>query len=348
MQEIVNNTQKNLVSVIVPVYNVEPYLKDCLSSILRQTWQNIDVILIDDGSPDACGQICDYYAEIDSRVRVFHTENKGLSAARNLGIEKAKETDSEFLVFVDSDDWLEDNMIEVLTLEALRSGADILTCGEYNEYTDRRVIRSYNHSYCSGIEAAKSILMNKLNMHVMNKIWKKECFKTILFPEGRVFEDLAIIYKVFMNSTLTGTIKDVLYHYRRRSAGIFYSKNLKNRFDFWLSTLDQKEAFLNCPSYNSDNKIIDLCEKRCVQAAIRLWGAYYKSSKVEQKRYQAKIKDVAVYIHDNIPCFGYKRWPIQLRVGALISHLATMPSFAFAYYLTWFGTIINKKRGQLY
>ena len=100
-----------MISIIVPVYRVEPYLRQCIESILGQTYRDIEVLLIDDGSPDHSREICDEYAEKDGRVRVFHTENRGLSAARNLGLQEAK---GEYIGFVDSDDWIEPEMYEVL------------------------------------------------------------------------------------------------------------------------------------------------------------------------------------------------------------------------------------------
>ncbi len=114
-----------MISIIVPVYKDEPYLRQCVDSILNQTYRDIEVLLIDDGSPDRCGEICDEFAKKDQRIRVFHTENKGLSAARNLGLREAK---GEYIGFVDSDDWIEPDMYEVLLKRMQETGADISVC----------------------------------------------------------------------------------------------------------------------------------------------------------------------------------------------------------------------------
>ena len=114
-----------LISVIVPVYNVEPYLRQCIDSILGQTYKDLQVLLIDDGSPDGSGDICDEYAQKDHRIEVFHTENRGLSAARNLGISEAK---GDMISFIDPDDWIEYRLFEVLYTVLERTGADISAC----------------------------------------------------------------------------------------------------------------------------------------------------------------------------------------------------------------------------
>lgn len=120
-----------MISIIVPVYNVELYIHQCIDSIISQTYRDIEILLIDDGSTDKCGNICDEYARIDPRIRVFHTQNKGLSAARNLGLREAK---GDYIGFVDSDDWIEPNMFEVLLQQLisatkLRPGGKSSTSG---------------------------------------------------------------------------------------------------------------------------------------------------------------------------------------------------------------------------
>ena len=114
-----------LVSIIVPVYNVEPYLTKCITSIIKQTYRKIEIILVNDGSSDGCGKICDEFAKKDERIRVFHTENKGLSAARNYGIARAS---GDYLDFVDSDDWIEPDMFAFLVNSAIGNKADIVYC----------------------------------------------------------------------------------------------------------------------------------------------------------------------------------------------------------------------------
>ena len=120
-----------MISVIVPIYKVEPYLRKCVESILNQTYRDLEILLIDDGSPDRCGEICDGFEKKDSRVRVFYTENRGVSAARNLGLREAK---SDLIGFVDSDDWIEPDMYEALYTVLNDREADLSVCGLFDEY----------------------------------------------------------------------------------------------------------------------------------------------------------------------------------------------------------------------
>jgi glycosyltransferase involved in cell wall biosynthesis len=127
-----------MISVIIPIYNVEPYLRECIDSIRNQTYQDLDIILINDGSQDKCGEICEDYAKKDTRIRVFHTGNKGLSAARNLGLREAV---GEYIGFVDSDDWIEPDMYEILLRRIEETGTSISTCGVWTEFLKRKNVK---------------------------------------------------------------------------------------------------------------------------------------------------------------------------------------------------------------
>ena len=346
-QQIIEQ-ENPLISVIVPIYKVEAYLEQCLDSILRQTWKNLDIFLIDDGSPDACGQICDLYAEKDPRIRVFHTENRGLSAARNLGIEKAKETESEFLIFVDSDDWLEDNMIEVLAKTAVQNNADVVICGEYNDFPGKTTIRRSIGTGYSGEQATKAILAGKILNHVMSKIWRKDCFSRIAFPEGRVYEDLATVYKVFAECTYILIIKDVLYHYRNRNDSIVHIENLKNIMDRWLAVRERYEYCASHPVFAKDKVLRDSCKRDCIDLAKRLWRMYYGQSCKERKFFRTQYIEISKFVKNNMPLFGEKRWPLILRVGSFLAHSATGPSFAAAYVLSKLRQRKGKRKEPLF
>ena len=315
-----------LISVIVPVYQVKPYLEECLDSILRQTWLDLDVILVDDGSPDACGEICDRFAEKDARVRVFHTENRGLSAARNLGIRAAMETDSTFLVFVDSDDWLEDDMIERLASAAEATGADVVLCGEYLEYPDKTRQYRYAARLYSGQAAAKALVLGMLSNHVMSKIWRKECFETIRFPEGRVYEDVAVVYKIFYGCTAVATIRDILYHYREREGSIVHTFSIRNRYDCWLAVKERYDFFLACAT--DDPLLPDTCLQQCVRAAGKLWDAYHAAPREEREQYAAKLKEVSAFTRKNVPFFGCRNWRPATRTLSVPTRSASSLSFA--------------------
>lgn len=164
-----------MISVIVPVYNVELYLRKCIDSILAQTYRDLEILVVDDGSTDGSGKICDEYKK-DERVRVFHTENRGLSATRNLGLDKAT---GEWIGFVDSDDWIEPDMYEVLFRKAEETEADVVECGCHADYTTT----SYEHRAIqrtvSGIDAVKALIRSEIRTQVWNKIWRRHLFTDI-------------------------------------------------------------------------------------------------------------------------------------------------------------------------
>ena len=171
-----------MISVIVPVYNVEPYLRKCLDSIVAQTYTDLEILVIDDGSTDRCGAICDSYAERDPRIRVFYTENRGLSAARNLGLDHAT---GEYIGFVDSDDWIEPDMYEVLLKKAVQTDADIVTCRFFQEYRDRteEFPGPENEFATEGDEILRTYLFNKrICQDAWNNLYKAELFRSVRYP----------------------------------------------------------------------------------------------------------------------------------------------------------------------
>lgn len=171
--------RKQMISIIVPVYKVESYLRQCIDSIINQTYHNIEILLIDDGSPDRCGEICEEYARTDSRIRFFHTENKGLSAARNLGLQKAK---GEYVGFVDSDDWIEPDMYEILLRRLEESGTNISACAIWCEYQETHYTYSVSNAVYIGKDAIQALVCDLSNV-VWNKLYKKDYWANIRFPE---------------------------------------------------------------------------------------------------------------------------------------------------------------------
>lgn len=162
-----------MVSVIVPVFNVEPYIKQCLDSILSQTYKDLEIIVIDDGSSDGSGEICDYYEKKDQRIKVFHTENHGLSAARNLGINNSY---GEYIFVLDSDDWIDENLIA----DSINSigTADILAFSIFQ-------------GTFTGSEALCALINRRIDNSVWSKVYKRQCFSDLYFPEGRIMEEVA-------------------------------------------------------------------------------------------------------------------------------------------------------------
>lgn len=215
------------VSVIVPVYNVAPYLKDCIRSILNQTYKYFEVILVDDGSTDDCGKICDEYVKMDDRVKVFHKENGGLSSARNFGIIKST---YDYLSFIDSDDIISQYFLEFLMQPFNDDNSVNLTVCKYKTNLleiQKPVLES---SYLSEKELLKAIYTNSiqnLSFVTWNKIYSRKLFEKYKFPEGHIHEDEYTTYKLIYEAQTCSFIDVPLYFYRIRENSIM--TGTKNR-----------------------------------------------------------------------------------------------------------------------
>lgn len=212
---------QSLISVIVPVYNVKEYLNTCVESILNQTHENLEVILVDDGSTDGSGEICDSYAKTDTRVQVLHTTNGGQAAARNRGIEVCK---GEYLTFIDSDDSMEPELIETLYLAQKKSGANLVSCRWRNVYEDGRIERSSGQTSGSvnvGKEEALRRMLYQIDTDVCvwAKLYQRDLFKSLRFEEGKIYEDFAIMFPILEQTQKVTFLGYDGYCYLQRSAG---------------------------------------------------------------------------------------------------------------------------------
>ncbi len=222
-----------LISVIVPVFEVEKYLRECIESILNQTYTNLEIILVDDGSPDKCGEICEEYAKTDNRIIVIHQENKGLSSARNRGLDIAT---GDYIGFVDSDDKIAPDMFEILLNNLKQYDADISICGFYRLYEDGRCIKEKQS--VQGVrlldrdEALLHLLEDKdMHSHVWNKLFKHDFWKDVRFPVGRNLEDVATTYLLFDNAEKIVTCDTPLYYYVQRPDSIIRTRNCRLEWD---------------------------------------------------------------------------------------------------------------------
>lgn len=230
-------TECPLVSIIIPVYNVGKYLEECLDNVIAQTYRNLEIILVDDGSTDDSGSICDRYAKNDSRIHVIHSPNKGLSAARNLGMSKMK---GSYICFHDSDDWMDTNAIETLVNAAVETKADIVSARiwiEYANHTNPQQVRiEGTHTY-SGRDIITAFSKGVFGNEVWNKLYRRECFEDIRFPVGWTFEDIATLWKVMKNLAENGgcitAIPVELFHFRIRKSSTSHAWSLKKIDDCW-------------------------------------------------------------------------------------------------------------------
>ncbi|MCD8220944.1 MAG: glycosyltransferase [Clostridiales bacterium] len=246
----------DLISVVVPVYKVEKYLARCVESIQKQTYQNLEIILVDDGSPDQCGELCDNYAKKDPRIRVIHKENGGLSDARNVGIEAFS---GEYLVFVDSDDWLDRDMIELLYRVSGMCGADITECSYRNIYTGK----IKEETRCTGeiiegnyVTALEGMLDWKYFKPVAwNKLYKRKVLGDIRYPKGKVHEDEFTTYKYFYQTDKVAYVDVSKYNYDRTREDSITGKKFSEK------NLDACWAFRERVDFFYEHQISELYEK---------------------------------------------------------------------------------------
>ncbi len=241
-----------LISVIVPVYNVEKHLDRCIESIVNQTYKNLEILLVDDGSPDNCPQKCDDWAKKDKRIRVIHKSNGGLSSARNVGIDAAN---GEYLNFVDSDDWIATDLFEKVMAIFEDKDPDIVNfnCSRINEKGE---IYAFTEKVGDGLltseEALKELLKGNINNYAINKVYKKRVFEGIRFPEGRLWEDMAICYKLLLNSSGIYCCSEPFYFYFTRSDSISKIMNEKALCGIFLARYEcHMTVAERCPSVQS-------------------------------------------------------------------------------------------------
>ena len=210
------------ISVIVPVYNMAPYLRRCLDSIRNQTMKEIEVICIDDGSTDRSGEIAEEYSKLDERFRVIRTDNRGLSAARNTGIDEAK---TEWIMFVDSDDWVESTFCEIPFITAITSGSDLVVFGYYNVKNGRM------HKNKSGPVGVLSheMAIKHTDSYAWNKLYKKRLFENVRYPIGRIYEDLATTHKLVYASKRILNLPNYLYCHTYRKDSISQLQSAENK-----------------------------------------------------------------------------------------------------------------------
>lgn len=298
------------ISIIVPIYNVEKYLNRCIESIVNQTYQNLEIILVDDGSPDQCPEICDQWALKDSRIKVVHKENGGLSDARNKGMEIAS---GDYIGFIDSDDWIKETMYELMLTFMKNNACDIVECdvSYVNEVGEKKSnsIKRCNKIYTRN-EALKAVInADGLKSVVWNKLYKSEVLKPLTFKNGKLNEDEFFTFYVIDMCNYIGYISEALYYYLQRNSSIMGKYSLKRldaieAFDERLEymkkyhkelVLDAKLVlYMNCLyHYHLVNGLTNNEEK---EKGKKLLKKYLKKTRFSFREYmQCKMKD-KIYI----------------------------------------------------
>ncbi len=275
--------EQPLVSIIIPIYKVEQYLRECVDSVIAQTYTNLEIILVDDGSPDKCPEICDEYAKQDSRIKVIHKPNGGLSDARNAGIEIAK---GKYLSFVDSDDVIHNKIIEVLMNPILDDVSVQISCCNFKPfYDDTQPCLQQQITSITEIYSFKDYYTKRRCVAAWSKIYTKALFEGIVFPVGHYHEDVYTTYKVCYKALKIAYTDNQLYYYRQRKGSIMstYSMkriaDLRNAYSELIEFASDKDKSFFCLSIidsaklysNIQNKHNSLYIKDCNKQILMEW-----------------------------------------------------------------------------
>lgn len=238
------------ISVIVPVYNVEGYIERCIDSILAQTYQDFELILINDGSKDRSGEICDMYAKTDSRIHVFHKENGGQSSARNLALDWVfANSDSEWIHFVDSDDWIHPQMLEQLLCAASEYNVNISTCGYYEMNGELTSVDISAYSFQEFSPEDYYVLQNLNSVMPVAKLYRKHCFENIRYPVGKIHEDEFVSYKLLFAEKRIVVSDMPLYYYYQNPKGTTKSSWNPKRL-YGIDAIQEQAVFFQNKGYS--------------------------------------------------------------------------------------------------
>lgn len=235
---------KGLISIIVPIYKVEKVLDRCIRSIVCQTYSDLEIILVNDGSPDNCPDICDRWEKKDSRIKVIHKENGGLSDARNAGLEFAN---GEFIGFVDSDDWIAPEMYERLLKSMIQNNSDIAACSVemvWENNSQSRMLTQQKNCVLNRKEAQLELLIeSKLKDPVWYKLYRKSVIEGIFFEKGKYHEDVFWSYRAIGNANSVSIIDYIGYYYWQRGESIMGEKYSLKRLDAVEGKCNRQEYF---------------------------------------------------------------------------------------------------------
>ncbi len=295
-----------LISVIIPVYNVEEYLRECLDSVLGQTYGNFEIILVNDGSTDSSGTICDEYLEKDERISVVHQKNGGLSAARNTGLFEAN---GDYVYFLDSDDYILPETLEKLYEIAERDNSDFVFFDAFS-FADgdfkvsQNYIRKNSYDTCGGMEMLEKLWNNGDYHSAVPLLLLKKSFledNKLIFINGILYEDMVYTYQVYCCAQTVSQCRDALYYRRYRESSIMTSKKNKNHF---LSAL---RVYREVKNYTEKSNImhIETAKKYIIRCAYNVFNIYEKLGKSEKSEVKNELKNFKSDIIKN-SAFGEK------------------------------------------
>lgn len=279
-----------LISVIVPIYNIEPYIEKCITSILSQKYSNFELLLIDDGSPDNCGVICDEIAKTDNRIKVFHKPNGGLSDARNYGLKMSTGT---LISFVDGDDYVDSHFLESMINVMNSENCEIVECRSIKFEDGEKPSADYKAGFSTFLPKewlTETNLNDFISCAVWNKLYRKSLFNGISFPVNRHYEDEATTYKVVYNARKIVRLNASLYFYRQRDGSITQSEFSKKEIDDKFLALEEK-----CLYFEMNNEL-DISCFAYAKLAIFMIKNFHKRGNIKSKGWYAYILKIFIKI----------------------------------------------------
>lgn len=293
-------------SIITPVYNVEAYVSRCIDSVLNQTLSDFELILIDDGSDDQSGSICDNYAAKDSRIKVLHQENQGQAAARNAALKIAQ---GEYLAFVDSDDFIHPQMLEILLANAQKYHASISIgcCQTVASCIPFEPVRPGRVRSSSGPEFLHHTLLNNIKNKpwiLCDKIFHRSCFLSVRMPTGRIYEDNSVVYRLLYEAETIADCDDILYYYYCRNESSTMNQRFKLKNLDWLKVLEEMILYFE---EKQDDILVDKLNRSYLFSLTDLHGKVKKHLNEPTVLAELRAKLKKQYLHEK------QRYPITIK-----------------------------------
>lgn len=304
--------KKDLISIIIPIYKVEPYLEKCVRSIIHQTYKNLEIILVDDGSPDNCPKICDSLSKEDPRIKVIHKTNGGLSDARNVGFKNSLGT---FVSFVDSDDYLNVNFIETLFNNLKKTNADMSIVGfqevfENEDININKVTNSEVFTFDNSNKFEQLFLENRLNFIVAwGKLYKREIFEKIQFPLGKINEDEFVAHHIINACKKICFENTPYYYYLQRNNSITHTVFNERNLHVFEAIEDRLNFFKENPYFQKETfySYISTIMSRYYKFKKSLRKDLLKKFNISIKRYKNLLKSLSLKRKFKIYLFKYFR-----------------------------------------
>ena len=323
-----------MISIILAVYNGERFLRECLESLQNQTDCDLQFILIDDGSTDNSGRICEEYVESDPRFLAFHTENRGLCKAREYGISIAVKQGAKYIGFVDSDDWLEPDMYSILLNAAEKADADITECGYYREYPYLTEVCLPGESSANAGDALYDLLKGAPHDYVWNKLWRTELLAEFRFPmDGAYADDMAFTWRIYTRVRSVIGVGKPLYHYRQVKTSIAHAHNM-NLVNRWKVVLNRYNGLMGKPKTLMTDVQWEQVRKNqlrsCVFVAGKNWLHWLEYPKNQREKCYGELLEMSRFVRENVSAFGEKDWELPLRVCAFLTRNPSIVSLLLA------------------